>query len=96
MDWYNTAYWAHSAGAYDSWRTIYPAALLRAVLKPLTWAPCYDSDRGARLAVLRHLRRRDAAPAIFLLNLVLIFFAFRKLDRATCGRARSRSAWACR
>lgn len=23
MDWYNTAYWAHNAGAYSVWRTIY-------------------------------------------------------------------------
>jgi hypothetical protein len=81
MDWFNTAYWAHSPGAYDSWRTIYPP-LSFVVLQPITWGACYAGAEGPAARAC-DVYGAVSLHAIFLINLVLIFFAFRKLDRAT-------------
>jgi hypothetical protein len=81
MDWFNTAFWSHDAGAYDSWRTIYPP-LSFLVLRILSNRECYLNNEG--------LGARDcdwfgfvALGAIMLINLAVIWLSFRKLDRAT-------------
>ena len=45
MDWFNPAYWSHEPGAYDTYLTIYPP-LSYAILKFLTWGPCYVNAEG--------------------------------------------------
>jgi hypothetical protein len=81
MDWFNTAYWAHNPGAYDSWGTIYPP-LSFAILRFLTNGSCYAFTDG--------LETRDCdlygvitLHAIFLMNCVLIWKTFRKIDSTT-------------
>lgn len=81
MDWFNTAYWSHNTGAYDSWRTIYPP-LSFVVLRLLGKPSCYANTDG--------LEVRDcdwigmvAIHAFFVLNIVLVAWAFIKLDRRT-------------
>lgn len=81
MDWFNTAYWSRDPGAYDSWRTIYPP-LTFVVIRLLGIDRCYVSNEG--------LPSRDcdwvgivAILAIFLVNVVLCWLTFRKIDRRT-------------
>lgn len=81
MDWFNTAYWAHDTGVYDSWRTIYPP-LSFVVIRFLGKASCYAGAEG--------LAARDcdwiglvAIHAIFVLNIVLVAWSFFKIDRRT-------------
>lgn len=83
MDWFNTAFWSHDAGAYDSWATIYPP-LSFVVLRLLSDPRCYLNTEG-------HTARDCdwfgfvALGAILLLNLVLLWFSFRKLDARTAA-----------
>jgi hypothetical protein len=81
MDWFNTAYWAHQPGAYDSWLTIYPP-LSFAVLKPLTWGPCYAGAEGYSS---RSCDWYGAATllGVYALNWVLTARTFLKIDRRT-------------
>jgi hypothetical protein len=81
MDWFNTAYWAHNEGAYDTWGTIYPPlsfVFLRIVGNPA----CYVGTEGITSrdcdwvgAVVLH--------AFFILNIFLIASTFMKIDRTT-------------
>jgi hypothetical protein len=81
MDWFNTAFWSHDAGAYDSWRTLYPP-LSFLVLRLLSDPTCYLNSEG-------HTARDCdwfgfvAIGAIVLLNLLLLWLSFRKLDTRT-------------
>ena len=81
MDWFNTAYWSHEPGAYDSWNTIYPP-LSFVLLRFMTNASCYV---GAESTAGRACDWYGAATlhSIFLLNCVLTFLAFRKIDPRT-------------
>src|SRR5690606_12523891 len=81
LDWFNTAYWSRDPGAYDSWRTIYPP-LTFVVIRLLGIDRCYVSNEG--------LPSRDcdwvgivAILAIFVVNVVLCWLTFRKIDRRT-------------
>lgn len=80
MDWFNTAFWANRAGAYDVWRSIYPP--LSFVFLDLTTLPgCYlnspfharDCDWLARATIL----------AFYLLDIVLVAAAFRRANPRT-------------
>ena len=80
MDWFNTAYWANNQGAYDVWRSIYPP--LSFVFLDLFSLPgCYlqspfharDCDWLGRAAIL----------AFYLLDIVLAWLSFRRIDKAT-------------
>nr|WP_255696768.1 hypothetical protein [Sandaracinobacteroides sayramensis] len=80
MDWFNTAYWANNAGAYDVWRSIYPP--LSFVFLDLASLPgCYlsspfharDCDGFARFTIY----------ALYALNVWLGWLSFRRADRAT-------------
>ena len=81
MDWFNSAFWAHDNGAYDSWGTIYPP-LSFLVLRLFSNRQCYlnNQDLGVRDCDWFGF---VALPAMLLLNLVLLWYSFRKLDRAT-------------
>ncbi len=81
MDWFNTAYWSRDPGAYDSWRTIYPP-LTFVVVRMLGFDRCYVSNEG--------LPSRDcdwlgivAILTMFVINVVLCWLTFRKIDRRT-------------
>lgn len=81
MDWFNTAYWAHDIGPYDSWGTLYPP-LSFVVLRLLGDPACYADSPG--------MESRDcdwfgivAILAIYLMNFVLITRTFIRIDRAT-------------
>jgi hypothetical protein len=80
MDWFNTAYWANHPGAYDVWRSIYPP-LSFVFLKLFSLGGCYadspfhgrDCDWLGRLALF----------AFYLLDIVLAWIAFSRMDRRT-------------
>lgn len=81
MDWFNTAFWAHNPGAYDSWRTLYPP-LSFIVLRFLTYGPCYIGNEGW------YSRDCDWYGMItmhgwYVLNVYLIGRTFLKIDRET-------------
>ena len=83
MDWFNTAFWAHDEGPYDSWQTIYPP-LSFVIIRLLSIPSCYTGLGGGAVT----LRDCDwlglvMIYAIFLLNLVLISLTFLKIDRRT-------------
>jgi hypothetical protein len=42
MDWFNTAWWAHNKGIYDSWASIYPPISF-VILRVLGISHCYAS-----------------------------------------------------
>ena len=81
MDWFNTAYWAHNPGAFDSWQTLYPP-LSFILLKPLTYWRCYLYNEGW------YSRDCDWYGMItmhgwYVLNVFLTGKTFLKLDRRT-------------
>ena len=79
-DWYNTAYWANSAGAYDIWGAIYPP-LSFVFLRIFSLHSCYyegpffgrECDWLGRVVLL----------GFFLLNIVMVFRIYRLHDRGT-------------
>lgn len=80
MDWFNTAYWANRPGTYSVWRSIYPP--LSFVFLKLTSLPgCYpgspfharDCDWLARATI----------TAFYLIDVALLWVAFRRNDRRT-------------
>jgi hypothetical protein len=80
MDWFNSAYWANNSGIYDVWRSIYPP--LSFVFLDATSLPgCYlhnsftarDCDWLARATI----------HAFYLIDVVLAWVCFRRLDRRT-------------
>ncbi len=78
MDWFNTAYWANNPGTYDVWRSIYPP-LSFAFLDGFSLGGCYlqspfharDCDWMGRAAMI----------AAYLLDVALLWLAFRRNDR---------------
>lgn len=86
-DWFNTAYWARDPGTYDLWNTIYPPlsfVFMRLVGLDYCYATRRPFDFSAGLAA------RDCdwlglvmIYAIFIINIVLIWLTFRKIDRRT-------------
>lgn len=81
MDWFNTAYWAHQPGAYDTWGTIYPP-LSFVVLKLLTFGGCYPfaEQYSARDCDIYGVATLHVS---YLVNIVLIAWTFVKIDRRT-------------
>nr|WP_294847229.1 hypothetical protein [uncultured Sphingomonas sp.] len=88
-DWFNTAYWAYDRGSYDAWTTLYPP-LSFVFLDLLSLDKCYParafaSDGGFGLAA----RYCDWLSYVgmfsfFLLNIIIVYLAFRKIDRQAC------------
>ena len=84
-DWFNTAGWARDAGAYDAWKTIYPP-LSFVFLRLVGLDACYgNAPGGAALAAVRACDTvgLSAIWLIFLLNVALVWFTFRKIDPKT-------------
>ncbi|MDK2760289.1 MAG: hypothetical protein KYX64_02880 [Sphingopyxis sp.] len=80
MDWFNTAYWANNRGIYDVWRSIYPP--LSFVFLDATSLPgCYlQSSFYARDC---DWLARSTIYAFYLIDVVLAWVCFRRLDRGT-------------
>ncbi|CAM3247434.1 DUF2029 domain-containing protein [Sphingomonas antarctica] len=81
MDWFNTAYWAHNPGAYDSWQTLYPPISFL-FLRFLTAPHCYIANEGW------YSRDCDWYGMLtmhgwYVLNVYLIGRTFLKIDRST-------------
>ena len=81
MDWFNTAFWSHNPGAYDSWHTLYPPVSFL-FLRFFTYGPCYVANEG--------LFSRDCdwygmvtMHGWYVLNIYLIGKTFLKIDRNT-------------
>lgn len=80
MDWFNTAYWANNPGIYDVWRSIYPP-LSFVFLDSFSLGSCY-------LQSSFHARDCDwigqgAIAAAYLLDVALLWLAFRRNDPGT-------------
>lgn len=79
-DWFNTAYWAHDPGAYDSWRTVYPP-LSFVFFKIFSLPSCYEANglnaRNCDWFAMATLW------TIFFINLFLTYRVFRRWDRST-------------
>ncbi len=80
MDWFNTAYWANNRGIYDVWRSIYPP--LSFVFLDATSLPgCYlQSSFYARDC---DWLARSTIYAFYVIDVVLAWVCFRRLDRRT-------------
>ena len=80
MDWFNTAYWANNRGIYDVWRSIYPP--LSFVFLDATSLPgCYlQSPFYARDC---DWLARSTIHAFYLIDVVLAWLCFSRLDRRT-------------
>lgn len=81
MDWYSLSRWAHQPGAYEVEQTIYPP-LSFVLMKLLTIPHCY------KLTYSEEVRGCDwlggaGLTGMWLLDVVLTFLAFRKIDRRT-------------
>jgi hypothetical protein len=81
MDWFNTAYWAHNRGAYDSWLTIYPP-LSFVLLKFLGLPGCYADSPGIEMRDCDWLGI-TSLHAIYLVDIGLIARMFWKIDPRT-------------
>lgn len=80
MDWFNTAFWANRPGAYDVWRSIYPP-LSFVFLDLFSMPGCYLSSPF-------HARDCDwfgraTIYAFYLIDVALLWIAFRRNDRRT-------------
>lgn len=81
MDWFNTAYWAHNPGAYDAWGTVYPP-LSFVVLKLFGKTSCYVEANGYSARECDWVGLASL-HGFFLLNVILLYFTFRRVDRST-------------
>jgi hypothetical protein len=80
MDWFNTAYWANHRGIYNVWRSIYPP-LSFVFLDIFSLPGCYlqspfygrDCDWLGRGTIY----------ASYLVNVIMLWVAFRRADRRT-------------
>lgn len=83
MDFSAPATFAYQGGAYESFQTIYPP-LSFVLLKLVSWGPCYAFNPS------EEARSCDTYGIawlflIYLINTVLIWLSFRKLDRSTAA-----------
>jgi hypothetical protein len=86
-DWFNTAFWSRDKGTYDVWKTIYPP-LSFVFLSIFGIDRCYPERRSWDPSAGLAARGCDwlgmgTLYAIFFVNIVLVFIAFRKIDRRT-------------
>ena len=86
-DWFNTTYWSHVSGAYDIWHTVYPP-LTFLFLKVLSFPRCYSGRQGWDVRSGIDARDCDwlglwAIWLIFFINVALVWYSFRKIDRGT-------------
>ncbi|MEG3087847.1 hypothetical protein [Sphingomonas sp. PB4P5] len=81
MDWYSLTQWSQHQGAYDVAQTIYPP-LSFVLMRLFTFPRCYE------LTYSEEARSCDwiggvALTGMWVINIVLTYLSFRKIDRAT-------------
>lgn len=81
MDWFNPAYWSHQPGTYDSYKTIYPP-LTYAILKYITWAPCYANAQGGWSRDCDILGIA-ALHLTYVICIIVTALSLKKIDKAT-------------
>lgn len=84
-DWFNTAFWSRNSGAYDTWKTVYPP-LSFLFVRVLGLDRCYPTRRPYDFSAGLDARDCDwvgmaSIWLIVLINIVLVYLAYRKLDR---------------
>lgn len=86
-DWFNTAFWAREKGSYDVWATIY-APLSFVFLRIFGFDHCYLTGRAYDPSAGLAARDCDwlgigSIWGFFLLDIVLIYLTFRRVDKQT-------------
>lgn len=86
-DWFNTAFWARSEGAYDTWTTLYPP-LTFVFLRLVGIDHCYPKFRDFDMSAGYAARDCDwlgivVIWAILALNIVLTYRTLKKIDPRT-------------
>ncbi len=86
-DWFNTAYWARQSGAYDTWLTVY-LPLSFVIMRVFGNGACYPEFRAFDASPGFDARHCDwmayaFMAAIFILNIVLTYKFFSRLDKST-------------
>ena len=81
MDWFNTSYWAYNTGAYDVWGTLYPPVSF-VFLRIFSLGACYKEADGYSIRECDWIGLATL-HGFFLLNVILLFLTYRKVDRAT-------------
>lgn len=81
MDWFNVSYWAYNKGAYDAWGAMYPP-LSFVFLHLFSVASCYKEASGYTARECDWLGLA-ALHGFFLLNVLLLWLTYRKIDRST-------------
>lgn len=82
MDWFNTAWWAHNKGIYDSWASIYPPITF-VVLRVLGISHCYAGPAAGPEPRLCDWLGVGAIHAFYVLDVVLVALSFIRIDRRT-------------
>jgi hypothetical protein len=82
MDWFNTAWWAHNKGIYDSWASIYPPISF-VILRVLGISHCYASPAAGPEPRLCDWLGVGAIHAFYVLDVVLVALSFIRIDRRT-------------
>ena len=86
-DWFNTAFWSRDNGTYDVWKTLYPP-LSFVFLRVFGIDRCYPERRSWDPSAGLAARDCDwlglaTLYAIFIINIFLVYIAFRRIDRRT-------------
>ncbi|MDE1914939.1 MAG: hypothetical protein KGJ57_05370 [Sphingomonadales bacterium] len=82
MDWFNTAWWAHDRGIYDSWASIYPPVSF-VILRLMGLSHCYVTPAAGPEVRLCDWLGVVAIHAFYVLDVVLVSLSFVKVDRRT-------------
>jgi hypothetical protein len=80
MDWFNTAYWANNPGAYEVWGSVYPP-LSFVFLNVFSLGDCYH--QSSFFARDCDWIGRGTIAAFYLIDVALLWLAFRRADTRT-------------
>lgn len=88
-DWFNTAFWARSEGAYDTWTTLYPP-LTFVFLKLVGIGHCYPQFRAYDASAGYAARDCDWLGiamiwVLLVVNVILTYRALKKIDPKTAA-----------
>ena len=82
MDWYNTTYWAHNAGAYSNWGSVYPP-LSFVFLRLFSNPACYHTEApSARQCDVLGI---TSIISFYVVGMVLAYVVFRRRHKPTAS-----------